>query len=173
VSDNDCRTCGACCSFSETWPELGVDPDGENIPLEMIDCEIGRMRCVGDRCCALEGTIGVAVRCRIYENRPAVCREFGPADRRRDCNTARAWHGLPPLLPMTTPATQIGAGSPSRPALGSARWTARVSCVNTGCPYVFSPFIILYKTKVFSKCPECGAWQDIPLAAPNNSITGG
>jgi Fe-S-cluster containining protein len=94
-----CQTCGACCAYSFDWPELGADDsDGENIPLELIDCENGRMRCVGDRCCALEGTIGVSVRCIVYENRPAVCREFGPANRGRDCNTVRAWHGLPPLI---------------------------------------------------------------------------
>lgn len=95
----DCQACGACCAYSFDWPELGEDPDGENIPPEMIDCEHGRMRCDGDRCCALEGEIGVVVRCTIYANRPAVCREFEPTERIYDCNRVREWHGLPPLTP--------------------------------------------------------------------------
>lgn len=95
----DCQTCGACCAYSFDWPELGEDPDGENIPMEMIDCEHGRMRCDGDRCCALAGDIGVAVRCVIYEDRPTVCRGFEPAERIDDCNKVRAWHGLSPLTP--------------------------------------------------------------------------
>lgn len=95
----DCQTCGACCAYSFDWPELVEDQDGDGIPIEMIDCDHGRMRCDGDRCCALEGEIGVAVRCTIYNNRPAVCREFSPTKRIHDCNRVRKWHGLSLLTP--------------------------------------------------------------------------
>jgi Fe-S-cluster containining protein len=93
-----CQTCGACCVFSHTWPELGEeDPDSEDIPLELVDCETGRMKCDGDRCLALEGVVGKKVRCTVYAHRPKVCREFSPQNRPHDCNTVRAHSGLPPL----------------------------------------------------------------------------
>jgi Fe-S-cluster containining protein len=97
-----CQTCGACCVFSHTWPELGEeDPDGDGIPLELVDCETGRMKCDGDRCLALEGVVGKKVRCTVYAHRPKVCREFSPQNRPHDCNTVRAHSGLPPLPPLT------------------------------------------------------------------------
>lgn len=93
----DCQTCGACCAYSDTWPEFLDDTDGDGIPLKMIDCDAGWMRCNGDRCCALEGVIGTAVRCTVYANRP--CREFSPEHRRDDCDRVRKWSGLPPMTP--------------------------------------------------------------------------
>lgn len=57
---------------------------------------IARMRGtdhVSPRCLALCGTIGQAVRCVIYDERPDPCREFeagSPA-----CLRARRRHGLP------------------------------------------------------------------------------
>jgi Fe-S-cluster containining protein len=95
----DCQTCGACCAYSHDWPELGDDPDGNDIPIDLIDCDVGRMKCDGDRCIALKGVIGVSVSCSVYAVRPAVCREFDPTKRMRDCNLVRAWHGLPPMTP--------------------------------------------------------------------------
>ncbi len=47
------------------------------------------------RCTALEGTVGEAVRCTLYAQRPSPCREVEPGDER--CTTARARHGLAPL----------------------------------------------------------------------------
>jgi Fe-S-cluster containining protein len=53
------------------------------------------------RCIALVGTIGIDVRCAIYEQRPSSCRAFAPGaaaghgDAR--CGDARRLHGLPPL----------------------------------------------------------------------------
>ena len=53
------------------------------------------------RCNALEGKIGVQVRCGIYANRPSPCREFAPyapvgiGD--DACARARRRHGLAPL----------------------------------------------------------------------------
>jgi Fe-S-cluster containining protein len=53
------------------------------------------------RCLALCGTVGVDVRCAIYEQRPSPCRLFAPdAERGRGdaaCGDARRLHGLPPL----------------------------------------------------------------------------
>lgn len=79
----DCMSCGACCAWSDTWPEFGDDEEDppermDAIPMDMVDCDHGRMKCDGDRCSALVGVIGVAVSCSIYEHRPAVCRQFSP-----------------------------------------------------------------------------------------------
>ncbi len=34
------------------------------------------MLCHGDRCAALAGEVGNRAHCRVYANRPLVCREF-------------------------------------------------------------------------------------------------
>jgi len=50
------------------------------------------MRCAGDRCAALEGTVGVATACTIYAVRPDVCRACLPGD--DECRLARQRAGL-------------------------------------------------------------------------------
>lgn len=88
----ECQKCGGCCAYSHDWPELLDERDGDEIPVEWIDCETGRMKCDGDRCIALEGEIGSRVSCRVYEIRPAVCREFQPGT--EGCNQVRQWFKL-------------------------------------------------------------------------------
>lgn len=55
------------------------------------------------RCAALEGRVGVAVRCSIHPQRPSVCREVQPSwefgEPSAQCDKARMIHGLPPLTP--------------------------------------------------------------------------
>jgi len=51
------------------------------------------MRCAGDRCTALVGTIGAATSCAVYPVRPEVCRDCEPGD--GECVTARRRFGLP------------------------------------------------------------------------------
>ncbi len=70
----DCEACGGCCVYSWKWPTFVGERDGDGIPRHFI--ENGRMRCDGDRCSALIGTVGEEVQCRVYENRPLVCQEF-------------------------------------------------------------------------------------------------
>lgn len=65
------------------------------IPRALVDDGLGRMRCEGDRCAALEGVVGEATRCTIYPARPDVCRACEPGD--EACRIARAGHGLPAL----------------------------------------------------------------------------
>ena len=86
----DCETCGACCAYSWEWPTFIGDRDSEGIPEHLTD--EGRMRCDGDRCVALAGTIGVSVHCRVYENRPLVCREFTGGS--QACQAVRTHFGL-------------------------------------------------------------------------------
>jgi len=78
----DCRTCGACCSFSAQWPRFALETEAEldQIPREFVDDERGRMRCSGNRCTALVGEVGVATSCAIYAVRPDVCKDCLPGD---------------------------------------------------------------------------------------------
>lgn len=96
-----CQSCGACCAYSDDWPEF-TDETNEHlasIPLEMCNIFTGRMWCYGDRCCALRGEVGKSTSCAIYERRPNVCREFEPAS--DGCNAVRQYFGLPPLSGLT------------------------------------------------------------------------
>ena len=86
----DCTTCGACCIEAG---EVEVTED-DSTPRHLTRSVRGVMgffsddhlfgirrmakeRC-GSRCVVLRGTVGVAVRCGIYDRRPAVCRGFEP-----------------------------------------------------------------------------------------------
>jgi uncharacterized protein len=97
TTTSPCQACGACCAYSRWWPRFTVEDDDEIalIPPYLIDDTAGGMRCDGDRCLALDGEVGVATGCAIYEDRPAVCRACQPGD--EECLTARRRHGLPPL----------------------------------------------------------------------------
>ncbi|WP_184446386.1 YkgJ family cysteine cluster protein [Rhodospirillum centenum] len=86
----DCEGCGACCAYSWEWPALLGPGDGAGIPAYFI--EDGRMRCDGDRCSALAGTLGEAVHCRVYADRPLVCREFTAGS--DDCRELRRLFGF-------------------------------------------------------------------------------
>ncbi|HEY0833449.1 MAG TPA: YkgJ family cysteine cluster protein [Azospirillum sp.] len=86
----DCQSCGACCAYSWEWPTFVGVRDGEGIPAHLK--EDGRMRCDGDRCAALIGTIGVEVQCRVYEDRPLVCMEFAAGS--DACRAVRTRFGL-------------------------------------------------------------------------------
>jgi Fe-S-cluster containining protein len=90
----DCRTCGACCSFSAEWPRFSLESDADldRIPPAHVDSGLGRMRCDGDRCSALVGEVGVATACAIYAVRPDVCRACLPGD--DACKMARAHFNL-------------------------------------------------------------------------------
>ena len=69
-----------------------------------LTASLMRMRGTDDgppRCVALEGEIGVAVRCTIYAGRPSPCRDFAPYAAlgvgEEACDRARRRHGLEPL----------------------------------------------------------------------------
>jgi len=96
VSD-PCQTCGACCAHSADWPRFSLESDEalSRIPAALIDAAGSGMRCVGDRCAALSGKVGVATACTIYAVRPDVCRACAPGD--AECAIARRGAGLAPL----------------------------------------------------------------------------
>ncbi|MDF1587312.1 YkgJ family cysteine cluster protein [Marinimicrococcus flavescens] len=90
----DCRTCGACCSYSREWPRFALESDEAlaRIPERFTDRRLHRMRCDGERCSALTGEVGVRTGCAVYEVRPDVCRECQPGD--DACLMARRRFGL-------------------------------------------------------------------------------
>ena len=90
----DCQLCGACCSFSQWWPGLKPHDQAERaaIPEAFIHTDGNRMRCVANRCSALNGIVGVFVTCLVYENRPHACRTFQPGG--RSCLTVRKKLGV-------------------------------------------------------------------------------
>lgn len=96
----DCRTCGACCASPEreTPSIVDLEPQDlarmsrrtvrlhvvrEHIQTAWKDQRAGPF--AGHRVCAcsaLRGSIMSRVSCRIYEERPDVCREFEPGSKR-------------------------------------------------------------------------------------------
>lgn len=109
MSDFSCLSCGACCAAFRvdfhradlaSGEQAGV-PAGLALPLTAT---LMRMRGTDEappRCVALDGEIGKAVRCTIYEQRPGPCRDFAPyapiGIGEDACDRARGRHGLPPL----------------------------------------------------------------------------
>lgn len=101
----ECRECGACCAFytcvavaetdcvprSHYW-KIG-ERGGSPAPLAKRQM---RRDPTTNNCVALEGEIGTQVRCGIYIQRPAVCREFKAGS--DQCHAARRAFGLEPPL---------------------------------------------------------------------------
>ena len=108
---NPCLSCGACCAYYRAtfhWSEADdATPGGVPVDMAMdLDQHCRFMKGTGripPRCVALEGVIGVSVRCTIYEQRPQVCRGFVPSfssgKANPHCDKARLAHGLAPLKP--------------------------------------------------------------------------
>ena len=92
-----CQACGACCAYAADWPRFSTETDAEldRIPAALVAPSLAGMRWSGDRCAALDGTIKVATACRIYADRPHVCRACQPGD--DACTMARTKWGLEPL----------------------------------------------------------------------------
>ncbi|MDT8991052.1 YkgJ family cysteine cluster protein [Curvibacter sp. APW13] len=97
-----CTQCGACCAcFRVDFAVYELDDMGGTVPAHLtmeIKGATARMRgtdSVPIRCIALGGTVGQAVDCAIYTQRPSPCREFTEGS--EACARARAHHGMPPL----------------------------------------------------------------------------
>ena len=103
-----CLSCGACCAFQRVLfhrdhvEPVGVVPASLVVPAS-TRAPVRVRGTVGPdpRCVALDGEVGRAVRCTIYERRPPPCREYAASledgTPNPDCDRARAAHGLPPL----------------------------------------------------------------------------
>ena len=92
-----CQSCGACCSYSSNWPRFSTEDDEalEAIPARYVNERQSGMRCDGERCSALTGTVGQLTACAIYQLRPDVCRSCLPGD--PECAMARRRFKLPAL----------------------------------------------------------------------------
>lgn len=104
---NPCLNCGACCAafrVSFYWGEAAACGLPEKLTEKLnpwMSCMVGTNQ-NSPHCRALQGTIGTAVRCTVYAERPSPCREVHPGDEK--CNRARARHGMGPLTHMSDPA---------------------------------------------------------------------
>ena len=58
-----CQSCGACCSFSADWPRFTLEEDAAIARIPEAFVARSGMRCIGDRCSALQGKIGEATAC--------------------------------------------------------------------------------------------------------------
>lgn len=109
--ENPCITCGACCAHyraSFHWSE--ADDAGGTVPVDLtVDISPFRRAMRGTEhskpcCVALEGAVGIDVRCVIYEQRPSVCREFTfsweDGENNEKCDKARLAIGLTALSPL-------------------------------------------------------------------------
>lgn len=106
-----CLNCGACCAYyrvSFYWAEADLDTS-DRVPIQLTE-KLDPFRLVMQgtrsrpaRCVALEGKVGRAVRCTIYENRPSPCHHLQPAwvngVPSELCDRARLAWGLPTLKP--------------------------------------------------------------------------
>ncbi|MFH0921572.1 MAG: YkgJ family cysteine cluster protein [Fibrobacterota bacterium] len=115
--ENPCLTCGACCAhFLVPFFAKEADPEQNGtVPRDYTEpfdedrlCLLGTNQ-LAPRCAALQGEIGHAARCGIYDRRPSPCRNFGvqwennriaSTQKQIDrCNEARVEWELPPLKP--------------------------------------------------------------------------
>jgi Fe-S-cluster containining protein len=94
-ASNPCLSCGACCAFSHEWPRFTLETETEILAIRAALTGERGMRCIGDRCSALSGEVGVKTACTVYEVRPHVCRSCEAGD--PECNMARAKFGFPAL----------------------------------------------------------------------------
>ena len=99
-AENPCTRCGACCAHyrvSFYWTDAVV----HGLPEAWQEQLTPTLACMkgtssrSPRCNALQGEVGQAVQCTVYEHRPSPCREVLAGD--AQCLKARARHGLPPI----------------------------------------------------------------------------
>ncbi|PAS94209.1 MAG: zinc/iron-chelating domain-containing protein [Candidatus Dactylopiibacterium carminicum] len=106
--DEPCLSCGACCaSLRVSFHHSQLLSEGGYVPDVLANAETRttwRMRGTDEsppRCMALEGSVGDAVRCSIYDCRPDPCREFAPHGlygiSNAECSRVRRRYGLSPL----------------------------------------------------------------------------
>lgn len=110
-AESVCLSCGACCAsfrVSFYWAEADAS-QAHAVPehlTEKLNTHRSCMRGTNSdkpRCTALNGEVGEAVSCGIYNNRPSPCREFPVSwehgEHNDACDRARLRWGLPILNP--------------------------------------------------------------------------
>jgi Fe-S-cluster containining protein len=109
IESNLCLSCGACCAhYRASFYWIEAEPAlGGTVPAELSVRLNAHELCMKGtegshpRCVALQGEIGVRVRCDIYEKRSSTCRNFEMAwedgQPNERCDRARLAWGLIPL----------------------------------------------------------------------------
>lgn len=101
----DCLDCGVCCasvlcvqvSKTDSTPEEAfweIKIKGKN--REILVDKMMRRDSESGFCVALEGELGKSISCRIYENRPELCRLFDAGSDK--CHALRRAYGIEPPL---------------------------------------------------------------------------
>lgn len=106
-----CLRCGACCAhfrvafhWSEAEPDLGgVVPAALTEKLDAHRLTMRGTQASRPHCVALDGVPGHSTHCRIYAQRPSVCRDVQPSweqgTSNPQCDKARLAYGMLPLTP--------------------------------------------------------------------------
>lgn len=104
-----CERCGACCAFFPvTFPLTDMEEAKNPAILQRFSLTSGALLRImrgtelkPPRCIALQGEIGMRVRCSIYEQRPSSCRNFIRSWEEDTgnalCDRARCVFGLEPF----------------------------------------------------------------------------
>jgi uncharacterized protein len=109
-----CLSCGACCAhfrvslhWSEAEPENGQPDLGGRVPIALTETFGPHQRSMRGtwakqpHCIALDGRVGEAVRCTIYDARPNACRDlrmsWEDGTPNPQCDRARIAYGLAAL----------------------------------------------------------------------------
>jgi len=93
----NCIECGACCCNPNDlkWIEV-TEEDSLKINGDLLqfgDIEKYAMKQNSDgKCIALEGIVGKSCFCKIYENRPFICKKVLPED--EICTSLRKVHNI-------------------------------------------------------------------------------
>ncbi len=130
----DCLACGVCCLFALIVPitraetpkllaytDILLDDSDEDIVVDRM-----LQRVDDGRCASLDGTFGISIGCRIYNDRPQVCRDFDAGSDR--CHAFRRMYGLDPPLSER----DINAAFAALNAREPRRTIEDVSIVSTG-----------------------------------------
>lgn len=111
----ECNTCGACCAAFvcvDVEPDNPISSNDHWIVTKQLESgEFTSERFVKRRetdlsCTALDGIVGERVSCRIYENRPLVCRKFEAGSDR--CHAVRRAYGIETFLSLDEMSAALG-----------------------------------------------------------------
>lgn len=106
MSDLNCQACGACCTGAASDDATGIlfflpiaKHEFRRLPravtVEVDPMGLGKvfaLAVAGRRCAALDGVVGMSVSCRVYNDRPKICRVFPPGS--DNCLLARKEVGV-------------------------------------------------------------------------------
>ena len=99
AAEHICTHCGACCAtfrVSFYWAEGEALPPTYTEPLTPVYACMAGTNQAQPKCIALQGEVGRAVSCNVYEHRSSTCQGVQLGD--EQCQKARLHHGLPAIV---------------------------------------------------------------------------